>query len=93
MEWEKRNRPLSTGDVVLFRSGYSDKFYRPYPEGERFLEHPLDLKSQVWPDPDPDGMAYLAERKVMTLGTDSPTMGPLPKELAADTHTVDCDME
>lgn len=86
--WEKKHRPLSTGDVVLLASGYTDKFYRPYPEGERFLDAPLENACGAWPDPDPDCMAYLAGRKVMTLATDSPSMGPLPKELAADTHTA-----
>ena len=39
----------------------------------------------AWPDPDPDCMEYLAGRKVMTLGTDSTSMGPLP-DLAEPTH-------
>src|SRR5262249_23670204 len=29
MAWEKEHRPLGPGDVVLFRSGYSDRYYRP----------------------------------------------------------------
>ncbi|MEI7685603.1 MAG: cyclase family protein, partial [Planctomycetota bacterium] len=29
MLWEKKNRPLGFGDVVLFRSGFSDKYYKP----------------------------------------------------------------
>src|SRR5262249_7131974 len=27
MAWEKKYRPLGTGDVVLFHSGFSDKYY------------------------------------------------------------------
>src|SRR5262249_17894926 len=42
-------------------------------------------KAPAWPDPDPDCMEYLATRKVMTLGTDSVSMGPLP-DLAEPTH-------
>lgn len=87
-QWEKKHRPLGPGDAVLFHSGYSDRFYLPFPAGARFLAQPLDNRAPAWPDPDPDAMAYLATRKVMTLGTDSPSMGPLPKELAADTHTA-----
>jgi len=83
--WEKAHRPLGPGDVVLFRSGYSDKFYRPLPEGRRYAADPLAGKSPAWPDPDPDCMEYLASRKVMTLGTDSTSMGPLP-DLAEPTH-------
>lgn len=85
MAWENEHRPLGPGDVVLFHSGYSDKYYRPLPAGRRFLADPLEGKTPAWPDPDPDCMEYLASRKVMTLATDSPTMGPIP-DLAEPTH-------
>jgi kynurenine formamidase len=83
--WEKKHRPLGPGDVVLFYSGYSDKYYRPLPEGRRFAADPVQGTAPAWPDPDPECMEYLASRKVMTLGTDSPSMGPLP-DLAEPTH-------
>ena len=83
--FEKANRQLRFGDVVLFRSDYSDKYYRPFPEGKRFLNDPLDRLSPAYPDPDPECMEFLATRGVMTLGTDSASMGPLPT-LAEPTH-------
>ncbi|HEY2251106.1 MAG TPA: cyclase family protein, partial [Planctomycetaceae bacterium] len=83
--WEKKNRPLGTGDVVLFYSGYTDKYYKPLPAGRRFIADALEGKAPAWPDPDPDCMEYLGSRKVMTLGTDSASMGPLPN-LAEPTH-------
>src|SRR5215831_12261826 len=85
MAWEKKHRPLGPGDVVLFYSGYTDKHYKPFPEGRRFMAEPLDGKAPGWPDPDPDCMEYLATRKVMTLGCHSPSMGPIP-DLAEPTH-------
>jgi len=85
MAWEKEHRAVGPGDVVLFRSGYSDRFYRPLPEGRRFGVEPVEGKTPAWPDPDPECMEYLAGRKVMTLGTDSASMGPLP-DLAEPTH-------
>jgi kynurenine formamidase len=85
MAWEKEHRVLGPGDVVLFRSGYTDRFYRPLPEGRRFAADPVQGKTPAWPDPDPECMEYLAGRKVMTLGTDSASMGPLP-DLAEPTH-------
>jgi kynurenine formamidase len=83
--WEKEHRPLGPGDVVLFRSGFTDAYYRPLPEGRRFAADALEKKSPAWPDPDPDCMEYLAGRRVATLGTDSASMGPLP-DLAEPTH-------
>lgn len=83
--FEKQHRKLRFGDVVLFRSDYSDKYYRPFPEGSRFIADALDRKAPGFPDPDPDCMEFLATRGVMTLGTDSASMGPLP-DLAEPTH-------
>jgi kynurenine formamidase len=83
--WERKHRQLGPGDVVLFHSGYTDKYYKPFPAGRRFLADPLDGKAPAWPDPDPACMEYLAERRVMVLGCDSPSMGPIP-DLAEPTH-------
>ena len=83
--FEKQHRKVQFGDVVLFRSDYSDKYYRPYPEGSRFIADALDRKAPGFPDPDPDCMEFLATRGVMNLGTDSASMGPLP-DLAEPTH-------
>lgn len=83
--FEKLHRPLHFGDTVLFRSDYSDKYYLPFPAGSRFLADPLDRKTPAFPDPDPECMEFLAARGVMSLGTDSASMGPLP-DLAEPTH-------
>jgi kynurenine formamidase len=85
MRFEKQHRKLRFGDVVLFRSDYSDQYYQPLPAGNRYIADALDHKAPGYPDPDPDCMEFLATRKVMTLGTDSASMGPLPS-LAEPTH-------
>jgi kynurenine formamidase len=85
ISWQNKYRPLGPGDVVLFWSGYSDAHYKPLPEGRRFGAQPVEGTSPAWPDPDPECMEYLAGRGVMTLGTDSASMGPLP-DLAEPTH-------
>ncbi len=85
MVWEKKHRPVGPGDVVLFHSGFSDKYYKPLPQGRRFAADPVEGKAPAWPGPDPACMEYLASRKVMTLGIDSTSMGPLP-DLAEPTH-------
>jgi kynurenine formamidase len=83
--FEQRHRKLRFGDAVLFRSDYSDRYYRPFPAGNRYIADVLDRKAAGYPDPDPDCMEFLASRNVMTLGTDSASMGPLPI-LAEPTH-------
>lgn len=83
--WEKENREVSFGDVVITRSDYSDKYYKPFPEGRRFLADPVEGKTPAWPDPNPECMVYLGKRGVMQVVTDSPSMGPR-KDLAEPTH-------
>ncbi len=83
--FERQHRTLRLGDVVLFRSDYSDRYYRPFPEGKRYIADVLDRKAVGYPDPSPACMEFLANRGVMTLGTDSASMGPLP-DLAEPTH-------
>lgn len=84
-EWEKKNRPLKFGDVVLFRSDYSDKYYQPFPAGERFVTTALRKETPGWPAPTPETMEYLGGKGVRTLGLDGASMGPLPN-LAVATH-------
>jgi kynurenine formamidase len=84
--WETANRPLKFGDVVLFRSDYSDDYYKPFNQGgERFVHTALNKDTAGWPAPTPETMNYLADRGVMTLGLDGVSMGPLP-DLAVATH-------
>src|SRR6266446_455065 len=51
--WEKQHQPLRFGDVVLFYSGYTDRYYKPFPAGRRFLADPLNELAPGWPGPDP----------------------------------------
>lgn len=83
--WEKQHRPLKFGDVVLFRSDYTDNYYKPFPAGERFVTTALRKETPGWPAPTPETMAYLGEKGVKTLGLDGASMGPLPN-LAVATH-------
>jgi kynurenine formamidase len=75
--WEKQHGPIQKGDVVLFYSGYSDKYYRPFPAGNRLVFDVLITKSAPgWPAPDPQAVEYLFSKGVWHLGTDGPSMGP-----------------
>ncbi len=83
--FEQQHRKLRLGDVVLFRSDYSDKYYQPFPDGHRYIADVVDRTAPGYPDPSPETMEFLATRGVMTLGTDSASMGPMPN-LAEPTH-------
>jgi len=83
--FEKAFRKVGFGDVVLFRSDYSDNYYRPMPAGNRFIADVVDKRAPGYPDPNPDCMEFLGRRGVMALGTDSASMGPMP-DMAEDTH-------
>jgi kynurenine formamidase len=56
--WEKKHRTLGAGDVVVFRSGFGDKYYKPFPEGRRYIAAPVAGEAPGWPDPDADCMDY-----------------------------------
>ncbi len=83
--FEQQYRRVGFGDVVLFRSDYSDRYYRPFPEGSRYIADVVDRLAPGYPDPGPEAMEFLGQRGVMTAGTDSASMGPLPN-LAEPTH-------
>ncbi len=85
--WERKHRRLRAGDVALFRSDYSDLYYRPFPEGRRFIADCLEKKIPGYPNPHPSCLEAVAARGVMHMGTDSPSMGPIP-ELANLTHVA-----
>lgn len=75
-DWEARNGALRKGDIVVFYSGYSDRYYKPFPEGNRLAFDPLVLQSAPgWPAPAPETMEYLHSRGVRHVGTDGPGMG------------------
>ncbi len=83
--WERSHRPLRFGDVALFRSRYTDIFYKPLPEGRKFVADCLEKKVPGYPNPHPSCLDYISKKNVMHMGTDSPSMGPIP-ELANETH-------
>lgn len=76
-EWEKEHGEIRAGEVVLFYSGYSDKYYKALPEGLRMTYHVLVTKTAPgWPAPAVEVVEYLQKKGVWHLGTDGPSMGP-----------------
>lgn len=86
-DWEANNGALKPGDIVLFYSGYSDKYYKPFPEGNRLAFEPLILQSKPgWPAPGPQTMEYLNSKGIKHVGIDSPSMGAVESPQA--THVA-----
>ncbi len=73
--YEKEHGALRAGDVVIFQSRWSDRFYRPLPEGKACMDDPLNGKSEGWPAPGPDAVLYMAGKGVRCVATDAPTLG------------------
>lgn len=72
--------------MVLFRTGYSDKYYKPHPEGRRLTFDPVVAKSAPgWPA-EPAVLDYLFQKGVYHPGTDGPSMGPA--DAGQDTHVA-----
>ena len=77
-DWEAKNGALQKGEIVLFHSGYSDKYYKPFPEGNRLAFDPLILQNKPgWPAPSPETMEYLNSKGTKHVGSDGPSMGPV----------------
>jgi isatin hydrolase len=86
-DWEAKHGTLRQGDVVLFYSGYSDKYYKPFPDGNRLAFEPLMLQNKPgWPAPAPDTVEYLHSKGIKHAGTDGPSMGPV--EAGQGTHVA-----
>lgn len=74
--WESRHSRLTSGDVVLFRSGWDSRYRAGSASGE-YIERPLVFAdADAWPAPSPEAMELLASRGVLCVGTDGASMGP-----------------
>jgi kynurenine formamidase len=78
--WEARNGRFQAGDVPLLYSGYTDRHYKPFPDGDRFADRllwkPLIDRSQPgWVVLAPDATRLLHARGVRHIATDAPSFG------------------
>jgi kynurenine formamidase len=72
--------------VVIFHTGWSDRFCRPLPLGKACLEDPLNGKSEGWPAPGPAAILALAAKGVRCVATDAPTLGGVDPKRALMTY-------
>jgi kynurenine formamidase len=86
--FEKEHGPLVAGDVVIFRSDWSDQHYKPLPKGAACFDDPLNGRSEGWPAPGPEAIAYLSLKGIRCVGTDAPTLGGVGPKRALFTYWV-----
>jgi kynurenine formamidase len=65
--WEVANGHFQPGEIVLFRTGWSDEHYLPYPEGFRY--------DRSHPAPGAEAIAHLYERGIRHIGIDARGIG------------------
>jgi len=73
--FETRSGKFQAGDIVIFRSGHNDRFFKPLPEGSACLADPLNGKQEGWPAPGPEAILYLAGQGIRCVATDGPALG------------------
>ena len=66
-DWERENGQFAKGDIVLFRTDWSDKYFRPYPEGFQY--------DRSHPAPGADAIELLHERGIKHIGIDGRGIG------------------
>jgi len=75
-EFEARTGKLKAGEGLLLYSGWSERYYRAYPEGRSYVEIPaVDRTSPGWPALEPDALEYALDCGVVLVGTDCPSIG------------------
>ncbi len=83
---EKEHGELQAGDIVIFQSGWSDRYCQPLPLGKACMDDPLNGKSEGWPAPGPDAILYLAKKGIRCVATDAPTLGGVDPKRALMTY-------
>ena len=79
-KYENRHGALKPGDIVVFRSGWSDQHLRPFPKGNACMADPLNGHCEGWPAPGPEAVRFLAKKGVRCVATDG---GSQPYDLPA----------
>jgi kynurenine formamidase len=83
---ETNHGELLPGDIVIFHSGWSDRYCRPFPAGKACLDDPLNGRGEGWPAPGPEAVVYLAKKGIRCLATDAPTLGGVEPKRALMTY-------
>jgi kynurenine formamidase len=83
--FERQDGPLKPGEIVIFRSDYSEKCARK-DSFKECMESPLNGQSEGWPAPGPAAIRYLAGKGIRCVATDGPTIGSVNPRRALMTY-------
>jgi kynurenine formamidase len=84
-DWESRYGAIQKGDVVVFYTGYTDKYYKAFPAGNRMVYDVVEKGTAPgWAAPAPETAAWLGDRGIKCLAADIPSMGPW--QVIRETH-------
>jgi kynurenine formamidase len=86
--FESAHGKLLPGEVLVLKSGWSDRYCKPGPEGALCLEDPVNGVSEGWPALSPEAVLYLAERGIRCVATDGPTIGGVDPRQALMTYSL-----
>jgi kynurenine formamidase len=76
--WEREHGRIAAGEIVLLRTGWTDRFYHAGEAGRAHADDPvLHQSAPAWPAPDRDALGLLIERNAAAFGTDCPSGGQL----------------
>jgi kynurenine formamidase len=78
--WEARFGRIDAGSVPVLFSGYTDRYYKRFPDGNRFKDRLLwkpliDKSTPAWVVLAPDAIELLSTRGVKHVATDAPSFG------------------
>ncbi|MGV2333491.1 MAG UNVERIFIED_CONTAM: cyclase family protein [Planctomycetaceae bacterium] len=85
-EFEKSSGPLKPGDIVLFQTGFVDRFLKPAPDDQDLWVKPLSGKSVGWAAPTAETVKYIAEKGIRCIATDAPDLGGVDPRSACMTY-------
>lgn len=74
--WEEEHGRLRPDEVVLFRTGWDQRYQRGTAGQDYVYEVVVTQRRPGWPAPDVPVMELLLERGVRCVGIDAPSMGP-----------------
>lgn len=78
--WEREHGRIRKGEVPMWFSGYNDRYYKPFPGGDRFADRMLwkpivEQSEPGWVAAAPETVEMLHERDVQHIVTDGPSFG------------------